>query len=351
MAYTDIYVTDAGAGAGDGSTLADAMSWANMLTDATAGSVRYLVSGNVSRGANTDTFTTNGSAANPRSIQGIISTAGDLEANGVTRGAGPVTTNFPVITYTTGRLTLPALSVTEMLSVTSAATAATLTAGTNSVIRRCTVTNTHASSATAIGLTGSSSTRVSECSISVASSNSGARALASAGGVFNRTLFTGNTAGSGCVTITGAAQLIDCMFRDAGFGISTNSVTTIIGCSFRNITNTCIDNTSAFVRVVNCVAWGTNSTDKFYNSTTSVRQCELENNAYGNFATALTNVGDWSNVSPITLTVDPFTSSTVLTLNTTAGGGALCISAGLPRYRDVGAWQSYPVQGPMIGGF
>jgi hypothetical protein len=115
MAFTEKYVTNSGAGTADGSSLANAWSWATMLTSLSAGQ-RANVQGAITRTTSSDVFTNAGTAANPMGLRGINSTLDDLEANGRTRGGALVTTNFPVITYTTGNLTLPGPMVLEHLS-------------------------------------------------------------------------------------------------------------------------------------------------------------------------------------------------------------------------------------------
>jgi len=348
MAWTERYVTNSGAGAADGTSLANAWSWATMLTSLSSGQ-RANVQGTISRTTASDTFTNAGTAAAPISIRGINSSDGDLDANGRTRGGALVTTNFPVVTYTTGGLTLPNYMVAEAVSFTSARTGSTVTAGNNGVLRRCKFANTHASSASAIGLTsGSNTTIVDDCDATCASSSSSASAFSGTNLVLLRSLATGNTSGAGCINGGGGNQtLIACVFRDAGYGYVTSGSGELWACSFRNITNTYISQGVANgpISMQNCVAWGSGGSSKWYNSTTSVRHQFQCANFLGNFGASDTNEGDWPVYGEVALSADPFTSSSDLTLNDTAGGGADVKAAGYPAYLDGGAWQSQAASG------
>ena len=64
MAFTEKFVTDAGAGGATGADLANAWSWATMLTTLAAGD-RALYNGNITRTTASDVFTNVGTAAAP----------------------------------------------------------------------------------------------------------------------------------------------------------------------------------------------------------------------------------------------------------------------------------------------
>lgn len=136
------------------------------------------------------------------------------------------------------------------------------------------------------------------------------------------------------------------MIRSAGKGITvattSNIYAVIEGNSFRAITGNYIDNqaTTGSSMICNNVAWGSGGSSRWYNSTTSVRAMFQQNNALGNFGSADVNEGDWPVYSEVALSVDPFTSATDLTLNSTSGGGAACVGVGLHAYLDLGAWQN-----------
>lgn len=338
MAYVEKYVTDAGAGTADGSSLANAWSWATMLTTLASGQ-RANVQGAITRTTNTDVFTNNGTTAAPISVRGINASLGDLEANGVTRGGAPITTNFPVITYTTGKVTWPTFCVQEHLAGTGAPTAGTSFAGAaNGFMRRCDFRNTHATNSTASGATASSPSFTEECFFSIASSNAAAFAF-TMGGRAARIVATAGSAGGGGISITATGSLTHCMIRDVAAGISITALANIEGCSFRNVSGNAIANGST-ANITNCVAWLANG-GKWYNSTGSVRQHFQNFNAVGCAGTpaADTNAGDWPVDNQITLTSDPFTSSTDLSLNNTSGGGLACQGTANFAYLDGGAWQ------------
>lgn len=352
MAFTEKYVTSAGAGAADGSSLANAWSWATMLTTLAAGE-RANVNGTITRTTANDAFTNSGTSANPIAIRGINSTADDLESNGRTRGGALVTTNFPVITYTTGQLTLPDYCRAEHLSVTSAADARTVEMSQRNVVRRCKFSNTHSNGSIASAVLIGSPSLLLDCDLSAVTTNTTAKAVSLAGGgLVIGCLVTGVT--SGCGGIGGLGQncrIIGCMIRDAGFGIKPGSDgISVVGCSLRNISGKYFDNNigNGLILMENCVAWGSGGSSKFYNADTAVVYNNQFNNFVGNMGAADTNEGNWLNRNEVALTADPFTSSTDLTLNATAGGGAAVKAAGYPAYLDGGAWQTQAAGGGLM---
>ena len=371
MAFTERYVRADADGNGDGTTDANSgatgsYTWAQMLqyagTEATGGTladVRFNVkAGTYSRTTAADTFATTDGApttALPLHIRGFNATIGDLEDNGRTQGGALVTTNFPAVTYTTGALTVPTYCLIESMNVESAISgvAVNMTVGAHAV--RCKFANTHATSANARAASpvAGGNNLYEDCDLSVASSNAGGVSLGIATGEARRCLLTANTSGSGLVNITGAASLIQCSLRDASYGVTggTNSAITVEGCSYRNIALNYNNHgsTAGWYKVVNCVAWGSGGASVWYNSTTSVRWNYQANNAVGNMGSADVNEGDWPVYDQVALTADPFTSSSDLTLNNTAGGGAACREVGLHPYIDIGAWQVQPATAAVLG--
>lgn len=148
MAITEKYVSDAGAGAHDGSTAADAFSWAEMVTDINAGGKagnRYNVikgAGAIARTTTTDTISGSGSSTSPVIIRGYNSTIGDGYL-GRTNGNGPlITTNMPAITYTSGRINVTgAWIVIESLSISGATNNSLLSINQDSLVIRCAASN------------------------------------------------------------------------------------------------------------------------------------------------------------------------------------------------------------------
>jgi len=127
MAFTDLYVTSAGAGDLSGSDEANAMPWDTMVSTIVAAGaggsagIRYNVKGAVSRTTTTQTISGGGTATSPLVIRGYTTTIGDGYL-GRTNGSGPlITTNMPGISYTTGTLTVSAtLTIIESLNITGA---------------------------------------------------------------------------------------------------------------------------------------------------------------------------------------------------------------------------------------
>jgi len=368
MAFTERYVRSDAAGGGDGTTDTNsgangALTWAEMLayggTVALAG-IRFNVkAGTYSRTTSADAFTVTAGAAtvaNPCSIQGFNSSVGDLETNGRTQGGALVTTNFPAITYTTGNLTIPAFCVAAMVDITSAISGNTTSVPTTTMIRKAKIANTHATSASAraVNAGGGIFAMIDNCDLSVASSNAGTSALSAADMYVTRCLMTAGS-GSGCVILAngGPLVMVGCTFRDAGFGVSApsaNSMAIIESCSYRNIAGNYNNqgSTSAPMQIANCVAWGSGGSSAWYNSTTSVRAHYQTNNAVGNMGGADVNEGNWPVIGEVALTSDPFTSSSDLTLNSTAGGGTACKGVGLFPYLDIGAWQVQAATGSIL---
>lgn len=351
MAFTEKYVTNAGAGAADGSSLANAWSWATMLTTLAAGQ-RANVQGAITRTTSSDVFTNAGTTANPMGLRGISSTLDDLEANGRTRGGALVTTNFPVVTYTTGRLTLPAFMICEHVAFTGAPSTQTLNVGT-SIVRKCVVSNTIASGTTSAASLGNGGVAI-DCDFTNSSSSSNARCLSfGSASIADGCLIrgTGSFGGVGAHMGSTGSFLNRCMIRDVVTGLAgSGGVATVSGCSFRSISGVYLGLPGSLRVAANCVAWGSGGSSQWYATGGTVLQNSQFNNFVGNMGVADADEGNWPTRYETTLTADPFVSSTDLTLNATSGGGALVRAAGYPAYLDGGAWQHQDSGGGMIGG-
>ena len=82
--------------------------------------------------------------------------------------------------------------------------------------------------------------------------------------------------------------------------------------------------------IVNCIFWSNNTYGISLNGSLQVSsKLLLMNNAYGDNTTANINPVPAHQIGAITLTADPFTSSTDFSLNSVAGGGALCKGVGI----------------------
>lgn len=109
MAITEKYVTTTGAGAHDGSSEANALSWTELTTAMTGGTnpaaagYRYNVKAGSYSSLSTATWTSDGTTVSPIIIRGYNSTIGDLDSQGRTSGNGALnTTNFPVLAFSNG---------------------------------------------------------------------------------------------------------------------------------------------------------------------------------------------------------------------------------------------------------
>jgi hypothetical protein len=145
VALTELYVNSAGAGAADGSTEADALSWASMVTAINAGGKagnRYNVKGSISRTTTTDTISGSGTATSPVIIRGYSTVITD-GYQGRTNGNGPlVTTNMPALSYTTGGLNLSGtFIIVEAMNVSAARNGNAVSLGADSVIANSNVVN------------------------------------------------------------------------------------------------------------------------------------------------------------------------------------------------------------------
>jgi len=145
MAFTEKYLSVAGAGAHDGSSAANAWTLAEFLTNNTAGDRGNMISGSYSSGA--DAFSNAGTISALSVLRGYNSTIGDLDTVGrdtPANGSGLITTNMPSITIT-GAITFSNFVLLMNLNVTGALATFLLgaTVGPDNVfLYQCKVTNT-----------------------------------------------------------------------------------------------------------------------------------------------------------------------------------------------------------------
>lgn len=165
------HTTSAGAGAHDGTSLANAYSWAEFITAinaATGGGDDWYLYGAFSRTTTVDTISVNAPASNPHRIIGCASTPGDA-FTGYNAYGFLDATNFSAITYTTGRLIISGdyVEVHHLNGVGAPTGAGVITmSGFGGRVFQCRVENTHASGATAGGVSlGDASVRCVDCDI------------------------------------------------------------------------------------------------------------------------------------------------------------------------------------------
>lgn len=226
MAITEKFVSSAGAGAHDGSSEANAFSWAEMVTDINAGGKagnRYNVKGSISRTTTTDTLTGDGTSTSPVIIRGYGTTIGD-GFQGRSGGNGAlVTANMPDITYTTGRLTATGSDwvIYESLQISGASTTNTLATGSNCAVKSCVLTHT-GTGANAVALSAGASNVVFDNDLTLSGGSGGTAAL-SAGGVDVRVVANRINGGPAAgVTSAGVRVIVidNLIFASGGIGVT-----------------------------------------------------------------------------------------------------------------------------------
>lgn len=351
MAWTERYVSVAGGGTHDGTTGANAFTWAEMLaTTENRQSKRYnIISGTYARTTSADVFTVTGgapTAAAPMWLRGYGSAIGDLDANGRTGGTGAlITTGFPAITYTTGNLTTPNYTIETCLSVSgqTAGSLGVLATGLYNLHRWLSILNTRNDIGGCLGLFAGLYGTAMDCDLGGGTFSAGLSC--DRANVFNSRFTTGSI-GFSANTFGGA---FGCQFLDVPTGMKIDGLMAAANNnSFRNNATACISSNAQTTLIMNNAAWGPNSgTSKFY-SGGSVLPVFYRNNAVGNMAAADANIGDYDVLGAIALTADPFTSATDLTPNSAAGGGALLKAAGFQSYIDIGAIQVQATGGGSV---
>jgi len=186
MALTDYYVTDAGAGSGDGSSIANAMSYSR-FTDymVTGGSFtaapgdRFNIIGAITgRTTTVDTWVNGGNSTSPVVVRGWTS-GGTTPYAGRTNGNGPlITTDFPTISYTTGRITITgSWIVLECLSVTGNPSNAVVNMGSECCIKSCSVVNSSTNAAAIAISAGATGDETFDCDASLTGASGGTAAI------------------------------------------------------------------------------------------------------------------------------------------------------------------------------
>lgn len=117
MAYTEKYVSVAGAGAHDGDAEGSAWTLAEMLTNLAAGERGNMISGAYSSGA--DVMTNAGTVTQLICVRGYNSAIGDLDTQGRDSDTPLDVTNFPVITVT-GIIAPSAYNLWQNIHITGA---------------------------------------------------------------------------------------------------------------------------------------------------------------------------------------------------------------------------------------
>ena len=229
----------------DGSSSTYPWTWAQMLVAANAGDHVKIASGTYGRTTTSDTTTNAGTATSPIVLQGT-DTSWNVLTPTRTNGNGPlITTNYPDITYSSGKFTSKAFVLLRSVKITStgAATGA-YTDAVNAVIEGCRVENS---------ATGVNSDAILNSNISVIINNDILFTASSGGlcaikvGTSSRILFNritcsgGNTAPGIKVDITSQTPVVIgnqvfCTAAHAIHVVTTSGQVLLLG-------NTCVDAT------------------------------------------------------------------------------------------------------------
>lgn len=243
-ALTNRFVTDAGAGAGTGADLANAMSFATFIDymvtggsfTAAPGDVFKLCGVNQTLTTTLHTFVNGGDITSPVVIQGCDASGNPAYA-GRTDNNGPlVTTNMPVLTYTTGRINTTGAFITfESLDVLSAATSGAISLTANCVTRGCRVRNS-STNAAAVGIImgGGANTKVDDCDVSLTGASGGNAAITG----------TGNAHGISSSRISGGPAV----------GVKTRATTVVENCLIFDSAShgIAMDNGNGAISVLSC---------------------------------------------------------------------------------------------------
>jgi hypothetical protein len=349
MAYTERYVGATLSGDGSGDSVANCWDWATALTSLPAGG-RLNQFEDITYNGN-HTFTNSGTQANPMAIRGVQSDGTPFTNTGARTNGGALTTSFPTFTNNvTGGNGLEIPGVCDVSGIHfrgSGGSAKLIGEGGNYItINDCVFTSD--------GVASLIDAEVNYCVLENCDFN-----LLSTGigvnlnrGNISYCRFVGTeTNTSYALTTKGLGGAVShCQFLDVAYCISATAITLldVQHCSFRNCENAIYHNdTSSSVLVANNVAHGTNNAGSEFYRASGVASAKLKNNAVGNFADADQNRNDWEERKRIALSADPFTSSSDLTLNDTAGGGAACRSVG-SNGNSLGAIQASSSGGGLI---
>ena len=252
MAITEKYVTTAGAGAHDGTDEANAYTFTEMVTAINGGAHagnRYNIkqdSGHAQT-TTTHTFTGDGSTTSPCILRGYKTTITDGYQGRTGSNGALVTTNFPSITFTTGRLTGNGdLFLFECLNISGAPSAALLTLGTSAAVRSCVVTNS-STNAAAVCITGANTAVIYDCDLTLSGASGGLAAINVAG--FSTRVIANRIKGGPAAGVTigafGSAAVIDNVFFDSATNhvvtTNTGAGTIIYGNTFPGATGNQID--------------------------------------------------------------------------------------------------------------
>lgn len=240
MALTVRYASSAGGGAHDGTTEADAWSFAEMLTNAAAGQIVNFKGNHTLTGA--ASFTNNGTATSPIKVRGYASAAGD-GYQGRTNSNGPlVTTNFSVWTCGTNEVNGSAKNyiIYEAIQFLSSRNGNAILAGEDCLFARCAFENSSTNAGASCVAAPFGRAYFYDCDIAMTGASGGSAALEVSGNGLGiiACRVAGGTAR--CVLISGTSHIMilgSVLIKGATGGIVTDAAgsrytvfgTTIVG--------------------------------------------------------------------------------------------------------------------------
>lgn len=359
-AITERYVNSAGSGAADGTSEANAMSYATFVDYmSTGGSFtaapgdRFNIKGVISRTTTSDTFLNGGASNAPVIIRGYATTIGDGYQGRTVNGTGPLNTNnMAAISTTTGLLSITGgFIILESLYLSGARNGAAVstTTGTGVFFKSCRIDDNSTGSATALNTQQASGTLL-DCDLNLLAASGGTAALISnaAGTRIVGNRITGKTAIG--VSLQTSANVDGNVIFNSTIGIDMNTAAavtyniwnnTITGCSSNGIKESI--NVTLPVLVINNMitdngGWGMDcgsATNTVWFSNNRFRDNTL--GAITN-STDFVSAGNWSVVTTDTGGVETDytdTSTFDYRLISTSPG----LSIGLPAYIDAGGVQ------------
>lgn len=377
MAITERYVNATGAASGDGtgSSFANAMTFANFIDYMSAGGsftaaagdrFNIINNGTASRTTEATAWVNGGSTTSPVVVRGVDSSGNSFAASR-TNGNGPlVTTNMPVLSYTSGRVNLTGTNIIlENLNIKTANSglSVTMSSGTSGlVLHGCAVENSStSSSALCTTLAGNS---VINCDLSLTGATNGnicVESSATGSRIIGCRVKGGAT--QGIAVTAGGATIIGCLvYGSPGVGIgitSTTAIATIYGCTIVGNTGDGIDivtGTTSWHAIIGCLitdngGYGIDGVSAANAMIAAWNRLDRNTSGAINLATDWAAVANWGNnttslANSSTPGDNEYVSPGSANYNYQLKRGSYAVGNGLPGYASMGAYQrqeNYPV--------
>ncbi len=370
------YATSAGAGSADGSSAANAWSWATMLTTAAAGDHIYFKGTHTITGSNS-TFTNSGTAAaGPITLEGYTTTIGDW-FQGFNSDDSLVDTNMPVVTCgSSTRLNLTSNTYVNVSGIkfTGSSTSSLYDMAANSYALGCVAKNTH-TGASVETIHHAGTCAVILCDLEMTNGASGSSVLVISGGdtltTFCRIYNAGGGGGAsrhGVTCTSRVSMSFNVIHGVSGYGILLNAANATIATLVHNTIDgggghtgqgtigIGIGNNSAYTngpRIIGNMI--TNFDDGIHCAYTTnelpyyaIKNAFYNNDRnYGYGTTTASTIWGPTAFGDIALAADPYSDRA--NANYSIGSAlSLAAGAGLRPYIDVGALQRAVVAGGIV---